>query len=499
MSSLFIEVTLVSGRYDAGAYDPRVPEVIPSPHRLLCALVASAGACGTAQDFDTLRWLEQQPPPVVHVTDPIDDGVDGAYVVTNRIERTGGSQTWAARTNGRRERSWVTFGAPSFIFEWPDVSVEAGELSRLQRLAGAVPYFGRVTSRARLRVDVETKRDLSRHRAYRPVSLRERGVDIPAPYPGLVDALVDAHERGDRSWEVARFRRYAVVEQAGEASTIAWSPFEHLAVFRFADGASVDGSHILKLTASFRKAVMSCAAAVFGEEHLPEALHGHIRGPCHMAFLGLPFVGHARADGRLLGLALAVPEAGRPEHVELLNALTAQGSHSRLERLDNVFRKPLQLEYEPLPRSPRTLRIDRWGGWNRTHEGSQRWVTATPMMVDRFPRSADRIADEVAADLVTAGFPEPVDVTVSPTPLVPGGLRWSRSWLRHLNAARQTRPVVHARVVFPVPVRGPVLAGSLRYVGAGLFCPDDVERDVTGKDDQAVLATTGSARQGVMS
>jgi CRISPR-associated protein Csb2 len=36
---------------------------------------------------------------------------------------------------------------------------------------------------------------------------------------------------------------------------------------------------------------------------------------------------------------------------------------------------------------------------------------------------------------------------------------------------RPIKPIVHVRVTFDRPVVGPVLVGSMRYLGLGLFVP----------------------------
>jgi len=92
------------------------------------------------------------------------------------------------------------------------------------------------------------------------------------------------------------------------------------------------------------------------------------------------------------------------------------------------------------------------------------------MMLDRYPRRGFDTADAVAAALVTAGYPEPVEVSVLPAPVLRGGVHRPRpgSW----PARRPNRPLVHCQVEFPVEVRGPVVAGSLRYLGWGLFAPE---------------------------
>jgi CRISPR-associated protein Csb2 len=78
-------------------------------------------------------------------------------------------------------------------------------------------------------------------------------------------------------------------------------------------------------------------------------------------------------------------------------------------------------------------------------------------------------ASEVARSLTIAGYPRPAQVEVSAAPLAAGGVWRPRPGT--LPAGRPYRRLVHARVAFAEPVTGPVLAGSMRYLGLGLFLP----------------------------
>jgi CRISPR-associated protein Csb2 len=79
--SLVININLIKGRYEAGGWDdPSVAEWPPHPARVFCALVASARC---EDDYDVLRWLEKQPPPVVQAARDFDDEHRKSYVVVN--------------------------------------------------------------------------------------------------------------------------------------------------------------------------------------------------------------------------------------------------------------------------------------------------------------------------------------------------------------------------------------------------------------------------------
>ena len=68
----------------------------------------------------------------------------------------------------------------------------------------------------------------------------------------------------------------------------------------------------------------------------------------------------------------------------------------------------------------------------------------------------------MAKACVDAGYPEPIGVRVSFAPLM-RGVPHSRSFHVKPRKGRPPRPLTHAEIEFPVPVRGPVLIGAGRY------------------------------------
>jgi CRISPR-associated protein Csb2 len=186
----------------------------------------------------------------------------------------------------------------------------------------------------------------------------------------------------------------------------------------------------------------------------------------HVAYVALPFVEGDHADGHVLGVGVAVPYAlsGR-ERAVLLRALLDESDP--LTTLTGPWRDPLELEYRPERTEPWGLVPDRWTADRR---GARIWASATPVMLDRFPKRHRDAADLVAESLVTAGYPEPYALEILPTTAVRGGVHRPRA--NTLPEGRHRRPFVHCRVEFATPVVGPVVAGALRYLGIGLFVPE---------------------------
>jgi CRISPR-associated protein Csb2 len=178
-------------------------------------------------------------------------------------------------------------------------------------------------------------------------------------------------------------------------------------------------------------------------------------------------VDHQHADGQILGVAIAVPHDLDPEAYATLWNKTVEPPLEKLTlRRDHVLR----LEPPGGAASSWGLNPERWTAADRG--GARTWVTATPLMLDRYvkrSRGKDAVVTGIAESLVRAGYPEPAEVEFSPAPMIRGPIQRPRPGT--IPPKRPRRPTVHVRVVFDEPVAGPVLAGSMRYLGLGLFVP----------------------------
>jgi CRISPR-associated protein Csb2 len=461
-----ITVRLRHGRYDAGADRPGDAEWPPHPARVFCALAASAS---TDAGWAALRWLEAHPAPEIWA-DPADrvrTGRTAAYVVENAIEASGGNLTWPARDNGMRTRAFAVPATGTFTVAWPQADPPADVLAELRVLARNVPYVGRSTSLAEVSVLQSAPRDRGGRVAYEAVQLGDPRVawQVRVPYPGYADTLQAAYRDGRRSWEVSRAVPYAVRQHRATAGggddqssgRPTESPFEDLMVWGLARPiARISGGQVAALTSALRKAVMSRIP-----DPIPAQLSGHgAPGRPHLGFLALPDVGHDHADGHLLGVALAVPRDLPPADLTLLLRAVIMDP---LWQLRMPGGRTLTLQYGP---DRYGLQPARWAAGSR---GSREWVTATPLMLDGHLRRGRDETSEVARSLVIAGYPQPAEVEVSAAPLAAGAVWRPRPGT--LPAGRPQRRLLHARIRFAEPMTGPVLAGSMRYLGLGLFLP----------------------------
>lgn len=463
--ALSISVRLRTGRYDAATTEPGTPEWPPHPARLFCALVASGHSDA---DGEALRWLERQGPPEVWASSEFTRLRAEGYVVLNaRAEKDKGT-AWPGRSNGVRRRVGVLPADDTFAVVWPDAEPDDQVLGRLTRLASMVPYVGRSTSWAEVTVIPALIEARTTWVRYRMVPLGAVGSEsLRVPFPGYLDLLRQAYAIGHRTWQIAcRTVAYAPAgsEPSEEAEPFE-GPYSDLLVWSFAGPlAAIGGDDVLSVTSALRKAVMSRVA-----DPLPPAVSGHgAEGRPHVAYLGLPNVGHARADGHLLGVGVAVPRGiTRSERTALLRGLLGDDGDTPLDTLTYRRGLALPLSYEDGAATRWGLREERWRGSNRAHS----WVTATPLMLDRFPKRGDAVK-AVRESVRFAGYPEPAEVELLPEPAPRGAVRRPRPGTM---PRRTRRPLVHCRLRFAQPVRGPVLVGSLRYLGCGLFVPETTD------------------------
>lgn len=462
--AICLDLLLVAERYDAGGgQNPREEEWPPHPGRVFAALRAVA----EDGDLSTLRALEALPPPVIRAASETSPGGTRTYVVTNVREGKGGNLNHPGRTSGMRQRRTVFPGSPRVQMVWVDEgTLDRTDLGRLDSMARKVPYLGRSTSPVLMGVQ--------RYEGEPPVPEglatlhpSEAGsTRLRVPYPGYLDELDALHQLGLPAWQASEgpqaWHGYATSVEAQEQPDEIVSPYRDLVVLRFKDRRPA-GNTIPVFAAALRSMVMSQTA-----NPLPPALHGHgFDGNPHVAYLGLPFCGAPHADGHLVALAIAVPGMSEGERQRILRGiLGSESGHTVMLRVPG-YRDAFTLEYKPGERLPRTANPSFWASQSR------HWVSATPIVLDRYPKNGD-LAQSVADSVVLAGLPRPALVEVSTEAMTTGAVRLSP---RELPRRARGRLFCHARLSFDSPVAGPLLVGAGRYFGVGLLQP---ERHIQG-------------------
>lgn len=475
---LSILVRLRHGSYEAGGERPSNAEWPPHPARLFCALVASAES---EADWSALRWLEAQPPPEVWADglDTTQRGRTRAYVVENAISQKGGNLTWPGRNNGMRSRSFAVPSTESFAVVWPEADLDAQRRTIIARMAGKVPYVGRSAGAAEVSVSASVPERMSSWVTYSPAKLGEGRAAwlLRVPYVGYTRELESAYDDGRRAWEVARVLPYEPVRTRGTETSdgravASAGPFEDLMVWSLRRPVvRIGGDNVLRLTAALRRAVLSRVP-----DPVPAQISGHgADGRPHVGYLALPDVGYEHSDGHVLGLALAIPkELGSPDVSQLVKAVMTDP----LNRIRLLRDQTIDLEYGA---DLYGAQPERWA----TRGGARTWVSATPLMPDGYVRKGRDLETVVARSLRLAGYPDELTaIEVSDMPLVRGAI-----WRPRKGTVPEGRPhrrLVHAKITFAKPVLGPVIAGSLRYLGLGLFLPADARPGARSGADEAI-------------
>jgi CRISPR-associated protein Csb2 len=254
-------------------------------------------------------------------------------------------------------------------------------------------------------------------------------------------------------------------------------------VFARVGGPRLPSTRAADVASAIRNALMK-----YGPQPVPEFVSGHRQDGSatdrpHVAIVPLPFVGHPHADGAILGVALVLPTEIEDEAklvvYAALNAWEAAQPDPENATLPVLLGPAGVLELQILSETARlsTLRSQVWC------RPSRRWVSVTPVALDRNPgdlRSRDpnvsaRAAGEAEATIGTAceriGLPRPARVVVLPHAGLVATEKAKRFAPFPREKSRTRRVLAHAIVEFDEPVQGPLLLGAGRFLGIGLFRP----------------------------
>lgn len=359
-------------------------------------------------------------------------------------------------------------------YRWPDADEESPHVSVLDGLLSRIPRLGHSSSFVAVSV-------VNDEEAATLVPHPQGAVGLRVASPGQLDAL----EAAFASHQGTEPRILpALVSGYSEASDAQVEP-----------PAPIFGRDWLVLELGTRFTIrdtLALARAVRGallhhadQNPVPEILSGHApgAGPTsattrpHLAVVPLPFAGHTHADGRVRAIALVLPTdlaAGAEDQVQdAVDRWLRDGSGP----LNLGSRGSVEVSRLDVVDAPSSARPSRWCG------PSQRWLTVTPIALDRNPGNlrhtdaarrdaAERSAEAiVTAACVNIGLPAPVGVLIHADPLLRGSAP-IRSFPKYaVQGGRVQRVLVHASIEFGEPVWGPMLLGAARYYGYGLCSP----------------------------
>ncbi|HET7505462.1 MAG TPA: type I-U CRISPR-associated protein Csb2 [Kofleriaceae bacterium] len=381
---------------------------------------------------------------------------------------------------------------PAFAFEWPDATAPAGVLEALSRLAQRLVRLGHSSSMVHARVATQPELAELAARTTRYVPDDQEGeLVIRWVSPGQLERLCRAHAQHlqvEPRVLPAQFVRYREGARRTRAESV-HTEFDHeLIIYARESGPRLPITSAPGISQQFRRALMS-----FADQPVPEVISGHQASGApseatHLAIVPLPAVIGPYADGALLGLALVLPRAAdTAARQAILRAIGRFEEHHRIDQEDAPVVKLLLGDTPELglrrvvwgEDSRRTLQPNTWT------RPSRQWASATPVALDRNPgdlqdpdpRLRAAAFDAAKASIIAAvqriGLPAPAELDVVRSCVLPGTAK-PRAFSRFpSDAGKQQRVLVHVRLVFPGPVRGPVLIGAGRYQGMGLCLPVD--------------------------
>ncbi len=453
--------------------DRQKAEWPPHPDRAFMALVAAHHECdGDAEERVALEWLEKQAPPSLHVAlavshrTPVTSFVPVNDATGPKVGRKSPAASTAAAAldvlperRSRQPRGFPVVIPPDPVVHliWPEAVDVDDHRRALSALCRKVTCIGHSASLVQMWVaEAPLPASLA------PDELGETKLRVPSV--GRL-AQLEANYAAGRRPTTARSQGYAP-PATREPGSVAGSVFDDaLIILRLVNGPRIGLRSSALFIRSLRGLVMSRAP-----EPLPEWVSGHREDgrptdEHHIAFLPLADVGHRHADGHLLGAALAIPR-GVPMHeaAALMKALFESGDSFRI--YDGPWlNATLQLEGREVP--PVALRAGTWCADPRI--GSRRWTTATPIVLDRFPKRASDATAAVALACRRVDLPEPVEVACHGVSLLSGAPTAREFPAPTFGSPPARRWHTHATLTFAEPVIGPLVLGAGRYRGYG-FC-----------------------------
>lgn len=455
---LAIRAEWLTGEYIAQTHEYG-PEWPPHPVRLLYALIESwhEGDCDSYEEA-ALRWMEQAEPPVVATPPVTDTECYQAYVpMGGKQHKNTEPPTWARKPK-MRASTRIDDQPVRFIWnEEPRTDVVSGLTSLCKRCArlGCAGSFVRLTPE---RVDRWPAR------AWRPTSNEEGTTVLRVPTPGTIEAsqrISPTYPGRVYPHELQSYARRGAAEPARSV----WLGI-------VGDGPAWPIERGPALARAVRRALIETGRRT-GEPARP-VLHGHNAegGPLdrdHIRIWPLPNVGRTHASGRVLGVAIITPTntgADDADHVLRLAAAWL-GTGGRASAEEQLTR------FEPADRR-HTLQEVRWS------KRASVWQTVIPLELDRHvqsstaarrrgwnPKEWDRAAELVKQAALREGLPPPAKVELSRSPFTIG----SPHVVNMQREQHRRKPLIHARLYFETPVRGPAAIGRGRHIGYGLMEP----------------------------
>lgn len=458
---LAVEVEYLTGVARAANDRGDAPDWPPQPDRLFSALVATWAARGERPaERVALEWLEHAEPPMIEASSAAWRSMEKVFVPPNDDAAT--AITVLPERRRRQERRFPACIPTDPVVRWVWAVAPSNAVAEaLEALARDTSYLGHSASLIRCSV----------------LRLAAPGNAVAARrviYPGRLAELVRSFEVGQRPSPGASLAPFPTAAPASPASVFGtdWLVFAH------ADGWRPDA----RAAGLLGKTLIKAVQAGYAPDAAPAWVSGHqadgspLTAP-HLAALPLLDAGWDWSQGRLMGIALALPRA--LEHVAgteeegLFRALSRLNTHGP-DDLEISLRLPggqaWRLRREATP-DAKSLRPDRYV------EEARIWASVTPIALDRHPKANGEVEAIISMACERIGLPQPIRVVARKHAAIRGAPsalpavsapEWT-GW--RLPASLKGRRLTHAEIEFAQPICGPVILGAGRFVGLGLCLP----------------------------
>ena len=255
-------------------------------------------------------------------------------------------------------------------------------------------------------------------------------------------------------------------------------------VFEFAPSSRyLKSTRAVEVATAMRAAVLSHCS-----DPIPELISGHrpdgqpsLRP--HLAFLPIPYAGFQRSDGRLMGIAISIPDTAEEDDKRVLFRAIGEWEQKEKGQMKLALGRRGVLHIVRCQAASGILSL-RPNIWSRP---SKRWVSATPIGLPKHPgrlggggsaKSIARAWKKAESSIVSAcshvGLPQPSSIEITLGQLMSGtqpASMYPAFHQRSAASAANRRQLVHAAIEFNRPVRGPLMIGSGRFLGLGLMRP----------------------------
>ena len=492
-NQLAIELWFLTGRFVAASFNDRTsPEWPPHFARFFSALVSAWAESGEdKREASCLRWIESLGPPQIVASPASYRTSKSHFVPINDVQVNAEAAEKLSlfpdyRPKQERHFPSCTPHREKVVFYW-DTS-DTGYIDVLQSLLERVTRVGHSSSLTNCRL-------IANPPAANLVPAQDGELQLRTVGRGQFDALKRMYDRhqGLRPRSLPfEFTRYDEAYESDRPTPISSdSPVEWV-IYSFNAGSRLLPSAVTAKVASlFRRALFR-----YINDPIPEVISGHLPDgrptrERHIRVVPLPNVGSQHADGRIMGVALAIPHSISDDDRSKLylglndwetkrndGEIELYFGSSRTVTLSRVFDQSVLV----------SLRPHTWSSPARV------WASATPVALPRHPgklgrgkpetrrrswREAERI---LALCCEHAGFPHPARIHASNKPYVNGASPVSDFPLfiqtDHKRGSKITRCLLHARLEFEQAVNGPIVLGAGQFLGLGLMRPV-TEREYT--------------------